>query len=935
MASDETCLSPDVVLKLLAGDLPPDEHRRACDHLDQCQDCQDWVGAADSPESVPKVDLPARYELREELGRGGMGVVVRAWDRTLERDLAVKVLHPDLAQGSAEHDRRLLRESKAMARLRHPNVVTVYDAVEDGARVFVAMEYVKGRDLRGWLQERSRPWRDVLRLFVLAGQGLASAHRAGLVHRDFKPANVLIGPEEVPQVTDFGLARALGPATDAPLAAVESRSTTTRTGRIAGTPAYMAPEQMTGKACDARTDIFAFCVSLWEALHGERPFDRPDIEARALAIEAGTIPPPKNQQIPKRINAALAEGMAHAPEDRPQTMERLLGRLEVRAEGPRRAVLAAALAVATMAGVAGTYVATSPTETAVAVERELPLDPLSAFDRSTVLSEVGEAIAKHRSGEGLLVWSRRSTMVTQHWDALDKAWKDSFSIEDPAHRLAVQTCVKTRRATLAELLAQGREGNIGTLRGLPNLTGLSACDTLNPEVAHELWSAWTESSPVLIDSFAKAMVARPNAQNNKQKLVAKLLDHVRRDKLPPSAEAFAMEWEAELEPSAQQRREKMEAVIDLADRSGLIVTAAMAATRMGPPTEDTRHRVARLPPGPTRERLEAWVAVEAAAADMGRDDHVNAREKIEAVMPTIRTQANPALTGRALNVLLLDTGRPAEDRIGTANELLAAEQDLGGERSRGVLNARQVLFSIEYGREDFDAAAHALAPALEACGREPPCLDVRYLETLVFAAMVATDRGQLERAQAALDQADSLDLEQSELHEYLIAETRCQLAKVRRDRDGRWPCPEPLPYFPLTPVPPEAMDATRAFMAMLEGDVASAQQLAERSEPGIKAGDASQSANIAIWLAEVWLETGKPARALRLCEAVDPDDLAQIPTLQATAAIIAAQAKHALGQDAGPATREALRYAEAMRKYPARWTFYLERLAELADELGG
>src|SRR5262249_4840316 len=183
------------------------------------------------------------------------GVVYAANDPELGGQVALKLLKTALDQ------ERLVREARALARVSHPNVVAVHDVGRWKERVFIAMELVRGRDLRAWLRERRRRWPEVVDVFIAAGRGLASAHAAGLVHRDFKPENVLISSEGRVAVSDFGLARGLEEAPD---------------GTVSGTLAYMAPEQAAGELADARSDQYAFCASLFEALHGARPPERPD-----------------------------------------------------------------------------------------------------------------------------------------------------------------------------------------------------------------------------------------------------------------------------------------------------------------------------------------------------------------------------------------------------------------------------------------------------------------------------------------------------------------------------------------------------------------------------------------------------------------------------------------------------------------------------------
>jgi len=274
-----------------------------------------------------------RYMLLDQLGVGGMGVVYSAYDPELDRKVAVKLLRV----GTTRHDEgqaRMLREAQAMARLQHPNVLGVFDAGTFGDEVFIAMELVEGSTLTQWLAAEKRSWKQVLGTFLSAGRGLAAAHSGGLVHRDFKPDNVLISKDGRVRVTDFGLARDVGAAEAAVLplngiVVVKDSMQLTRTGALLGTPAYMAPEQFLGGTVDARTDQFSFCVALYEALHGERPFQGQTWEAlRDSVLNHQVAPPPKGASVPPWLRRVLLRGLSAEPSARFPSMEALLVELE-------------------------------------------------------------------------------------------------------------------------------------------------------------------------------------------------------------------------------------------------------------------------------------------------------------------------------------------------------------------------------------------------------------------------------------------------------------------------------------------------------------------------------------------------------------------------------------------------------------------------------
>jgi eukaryotic-like serine/threonine-protein kinase len=311
-----------------------------------------------------------RYVLLDPLGQGAMGIVYRAFDPELDRRIAVKVLRraPAFASGQQE---RLLREGKAMARLSHPNVVAVYDVGTYGERVFVAMELVDGVTLRSWLSS-DRSWAQVIAMFVQAGRGLAAAHAAGLVHRDFKPDNALVGSDDRVRVVDFGLAWApetleAPPADDSdhayrgPFSTRSSSHTSTgAAGSMVGTPRYSPPEQIDGKRVDASADQFAFCASLWEALYEKPPFEGDDVLTLLGNVREGKLtrdPPPAG--VPSAVIDALQRGLSAEPAERFPSMDALLQVL-VHDPTPRRrrwigASVAAAVALAGIALAVGAH----------------------------------------------------------------------------------------------------------------------------------------------------------------------------------------------------------------------------------------------------------------------------------------------------------------------------------------------------------------------------------------------------------------------------------------------------------------------------------------------------------------------------------------------------------------------------------------------------
>jgi serine/threonine protein kinase len=366
---------------------------------------------SDRSDTVPTTNLPerrralgrgatvGRYVVIDRAGEGGMGVVYKAYDPELERAVALKLLHagPRTGDDAERRQARLLREAKALARLSHPNVVAVHDAGTFEGDVFLATEFVEGAPLKSWLFADKPSQKEVLRVMIAAGEGLAAAHRAGLVHRDVKPGNLHVGKDGRARVLDFGLARADssddttrdewiaspvsdrrggGPATTdvvpdgrgrghaatGPISdrrggtrdehgPVSDRHASldeplTRVGHVVGTPRYMAPEQHRKSAVDARSDQFSYCATLYEVLYGEVPFDAGDDEYRTSVTEGRLRAAPANARVPRWLRQVIVRGLSAKPEDRWPSMDALLAELRKDPAAKRRRAIAVGVLVA-------------------------------------------------------------------------------------------------------------------------------------------------------------------------------------------------------------------------------------------------------------------------------------------------------------------------------------------------------------------------------------------------------------------------------------------------------------------------------------------------------------------------------------------------------------------------------------------------------------
>lgn len=387
---------------------------------------------------LPRGTCVGRYVIIDKLGQGGMGVVYKAYDPELDRTIALKLLRPrgNEPDGAnlAMHD-RLLREAKALARLAHPNVIAIHDVGTFESQVFLAMEFVAGRTLRGWLDECQRTYAEIVATFVAAGEGLAAAHRAGLVHRDFKPANVVVGDDGRVRVLDFGLARAADmdsdpiasgaaePAdqshdgfaagslpTEPELAGAAQNASTmtlplapptedeppelktiprrhggssgsaldaspTAAGAIMGTPAFMSPEQHVGRGNSARADQWSFCVSLYGALYGAPPFAGATVDKLRRSVLAGAVvTPPLKSSVPRRLRQIVLRGMQTSAALRYPSMDELLADLRHDPRVRRWTIAAAAAVLVLAAGTTAFVLRTRPREDLVCAGASAKLD---------------------------------------------------------------------------------------------------------------------------------------------------------------------------------------------------------------------------------------------------------------------------------------------------------------------------------------------------------------------------------------------------------------------------------------------------------------------------------------------------------------------------------------------------------------------------------
>lgn len=430
-----------------------------------------------------------RYQIHECLGVGGMGVIYSAWDPELERKLALKLVRVRTSERNSTRARaRLLREARALARLRHPNVVAVHDVGEHAGRVFVAMEFIAGETLQRWLlRSPPPPGKQLVDVFLQVGRGLAAAHRAGIVHRDVKPDNVMIGSDGRVLILDFGIARESfehpsSHADDPPDEPEPTDSSTpfepepqtgsqlaplTRAGAVLGTPAYMSPEQHRGQPVDARSDQFSFCVAMWEALNGEKPYGEGSRQKLLARMRHAELRRFRNRDLPRRIAKTLARGLAYDPEDRFARMEELLEQLNPRGNSNER--LWQGLAIGALGGmVLGTLIGLGGAK----ARRTDPQPPPSCAELGQTIAQTWSPAHAERLRARSLAGAPELETLLDGWarrwaEAREQSCREHFELRHSSAALhdTQLACLERGRAAFAEFVGQLEHGPQGLPQG--------------------------------------------------------------------------------------------------------------------------------------------------------------------------------------------------------------------------------------------------------------------------------------------------------------------------------------------------------------------------------------------------------------------------------------------------------------------------------------
>ncbi len=708
-----------------------------------------------------------RYAVEGPLGRGGMGMVYAAHDPELDRRVALKLLRSgdDGPHGQA----RLLREARALARLSDRHVITIHDVGTIEGRVFLAMELLEGDTLHAWRSASARSWQDVVAVFIDAGRGLIAAHAAGLVHRDFKPSNVMITGQGRVVVLDFGLAHARedpGPATDTTLrggsaGSLSEPGSLTRTGQRVGTPAYMAPEQRKGEPCGPEADQYSYCVALHEALYGRLPPDAPDPDRERY--------PPASGRLPRRLTRLLTRGLAASPDARHPSMQHLVEQLQATLPPRRRQILVTLGLVS--AGLLATWAATRETT-----------DPCTGAD--SLLAEVwdedraaavAQAIERPR-----LPWSSHVRgEVDRRLHAYADAWADEHRqacratrVEGHASEAVLDLrmrCLDRRRrafAALVEVLAdadaEGAARAVQAVDALPSLAGCRDLEALRAPTPLPDPPAQRAEAEALFDVLGRVEALRQSRRYDEARALvddavqrAQALGHAPTEADARLAAAWVMVDQGELDPAeaelraglhAAERGHHDEAVTLAWNRLAWVVGYKLARHDEG--RDLARHAEAwtqRLGGAPLQEvsrlRSLGWIAHEAGKTEEAVAHFERALELAE------RLPADDAVSPQEIALVLNGLGAAAlaaadleraAQTFSRAGELL--EQQLGPDHP-DVARVRNNLASLLRGQGELDQAwrllDHNLGVFEATLGPDHPVIG----QTLINLGVVELDLG--------------------------------------------------------------------------------------------------------------------------------------------------------------------------------------------------
>ncbi len=737
-----------------------------------------------------------------------MGIVYGAEDADLGRRVAIKVLSLDGESTDGGSNRsvvetRLLREAQALARLNHPNVIAIYDVGRHEGCTYVAMELVEGESLNRWWRREPRHSRaEILSVLTQAGQGLAAVHSVGLVHRDFKPENVIVGSDGRVRVLDFGLARATGRAslpsfdsltppiselatsrTGAPVNAAQSLSDTsdvsagsslldsplTQAGFVVGTPRFMAPEQHRGGEIDARSDQFSFCVASYRVLYEQLPFEGEELKEYCKNVLAGRVREPRDgADVPPWLRRVLLRGLAADPAQRFPSMNELLAALaddpDVKAR--RRLRVAAVLGGTAAVAVLGTW---------ALVDRQQAHDPCA-----TATSELGNAWdARRRSEiEHRFTSSGRShardtfTRVADALDGYAGKWRTMREESCRATRTAGRQsqlvydlrvgCLDRRRtafAALTEIFANNNDGEMvdRAVEAVAALPAMTACADI---------TALTATVPLPDDPALRANIEATSRELDRADALHAAGKYA--DEVPVIAAALP--------------RARMLSYAPLVARALLVHGTSELSRDKFVEGEQSYVEAARAAAAAHDDSatMVAWAGMVQARVNAGRyDDALALRLQLELALARI---GNPGAERSEVLLLLSDVlwqkARFAEART-LAEEAVTLRERVYGPSSEQFADATGQLGNLLAEMGEFAAARTLLERSLAATSRALGPRHPRTALSLNDLALTVRDLGDYRAALPLFDQALSIQQEALEPDAAAIGRTWNNLAGVR------------------------------------------------------------------------------------------------------------------------------------------------------------
>jgi tetratricopeptide (TPR) repeat protein len=674
-----------------------------------------------------------RYQVLGLIARGGMGEVYAAYHPELDRRIALKMVFGPRDWG-VDRQRRLLREAQIIARLNHPNIVTVHDARTVGERVYVAMEFVDGQTIAAWLRESERSWQQIVDAFVAAGRGLAAAHAANVVHRDFKPQNVMIGRDGRVRVMDFGLARPLREEGEIPivpqLSAAVNDVTSTTVGAVVGTPAYMAPEQLNGHPADTRTDQFSFCVAFHEALYGVRPGNATTSGGRRAV------------RIPPWLKRVIRRGLDPDPRKRFSSMDELLRAVEHGRNRVRRRlsllVAGGLLLVAAVAGARATrarqFACTPPRDRLESVwpPQDVPGTRRAAIHHLFSSSGVSDAEA---------IWSRLARVLDDRVRGWATMYQDACEATHVRGEQSAEV-LDLRMTCLADDLDETRAYTDGLLGSEPGAVGraLATANALTPIQRCADIKSLRLQLPLPTDPAQRAQVERLQQRLNDADVLDALL-------------------------YSKKAEQKLEGVVPAARALGYAPLLAEALERLGA-TQARTERYAQA-----RQSLEEALFVSEAA----RDDLTAAKAAdLLAGVATLTTRYDEAARWLRFAEAVLDRIHARESLVGAwvlnergnlhfwQGDFASSERDM-----RAAIALKAALLGPDHPDvagsmtnladtlEELERWDEALATAQRAIAIDEKSADVRsisYAADLMTVAEILAHLGRLAEAEANLKQ---------------------------------------------------------------------------------------------------------------------------------------------------------------------------------------